>query len=126
LEEKMIPNATVSTTTNLHILEAEEAERWTRRLNRTERPCGCKSSGALTLIAIVGWPAFVLATGLPHTLLATVIALVTYAGVVVAAAIAGKLAGIVIGRLYHRWLRRRLANRLLLVATANADIRAAR
>lgn len=49
--------------------------------------------------ALVAWPIWVLATGLPHGPFPVATALATYAGVVISSATVGKLAGILVGTL---------------------------
>jgi len=94
------------------VFEPAEAASWSKWLNRTARPCGCKSGAAMTLAALVGWPAmFLLASG-GRSAREIVVAVVTYPFVVLAGALAGKIAGIVAGRATHSWLRRRLQRRL--------------
>lgn len=51
--------------------------------------------------ALVAWPVWVAATGLPHGPLRIVTALATYVGVVILSATVGKLAGILVGTLRH-------------------------
>lgn len=112
----MVATATRGSAIGLDILAPGEAEHWIRRLNSTAKPCGCKAGAAFALFAIVCWPVWISATALPVTLLAVSVALATYAGVVVMGAIAGKLTGIIVGRLQHWWVRRRLTRRLQFVA----------
>ncbi len=94
---------------NLDPLEASE---WARRLKQTEHTCGCKSGAALMLAAIVGWPVWVVLSGIPRASLSIAGAVLTYAGVVIASAVIGKLAGIAAGRLRHRRVKHQLACRL--------------
>jgi hypothetical protein len=75
------------------------------------RPCGCKSGAALSIAALVGWPAWQLASGPPHTPLGIALAFIAYPLVVVGAGVLGKLGGILVGRERHRRLRRQLARR---------------
>jgi hypothetical protein len=49
------------------------------------------------LAALVAWPVWVVATGLPHGPLAITTALATYVGVVILSATVGKLCGILVG-----------------------------
>lgn len=98
-------------------LVPEEASNWVRRLERTARPCGCKSGAALMIAAVLGWPARDAASGIPHTPIGVVAALLTYLAVVIASAVVGKLSGIAVGRFRHRRLRQRLAERLAAVAS---------
>ena len=51
------------------------------------------------LCALVAWPLWIGATGLPHGPLAIVTALATYCGVVIVSATVGKLAGILVATL---------------------------
>lgn len=69
------------------------------RSSKRARPCGCKSGAAFMLGAVVAWPLWIGATGLPHGPLAIVTALATYVGVVILSATVGKLAGILVGTL---------------------------
>src|SRR5438105_2087301 len=39
------------------LLAPAEAAKWARRLERTARPCGCKSGAVLIFAALLGWPA---------------------------------------------------------------------
>jgi hypothetical protein len=110
-----VPASVVS---SLNRLTPIEVQTWTRRLDATARPCGCKSGAALTLVALVSWPAWIVVSGLPRTALEVGAALVSYVLVVIAAAVAGKLVGIAVGRRRHSWLRRRLMVRLALVTAA--------
>jgi hypothetical protein len=100
-------------------LAPAEAARWRRRLQETERPCGCKSGAALVLVALVAFPLWTfVVSGPPRTPLGVVLAVGIYAFVVVAAGVVGKVAGIVVGRWRHRHLRARLARRLVLARQA--------
>lgn len=112
------PAARLLAATALDRLTAVEAADWRRRLERTARPCGCKSGAALSIVALVGWPLWRLLSGLPQDALAIGLAIVAYPAVVVAAGIAGKLAGILVGRWRHRRLRRRLLRRASLITPA--------
>ena len=49
--------------------------------------------------ALVAWPVWVVATGLPHGPLPTATALASYVGVVILSATVGKVAGILVGTL---------------------------
>jgi hypothetical protein len=89
-----------------------------RRLRETERPCGCKSGAALTLLALVAWPVWTLAAGPPQTLAGILLAAAAYPVVVLVAALSGKVAGIVFGRWRHRRLQRQLARHLALALPA--------
>ncbi len=118
---KLLATSSVSPSSNRSVpgldrLEVGEASQWVRRLETTARPCGCKSGAALTLAACVGWPAYVVASGIPHRPIDVGVALLTYAAVVIGSGVVGKLAGIVMGRIRHRRLRRRLAQRLARIA----------
>ncbi|MDQ6805379.1 MAG: hypothetical protein M3065_10535 [Actinomycetota bacterium] len=97
-------------------LPASEAVRWHRRLQKTARPCGCKSGAALALAALVAGPVWMFEAGPSQTPLGVGSAVVAYVLVVVAAGLVGKVAGIVVGRRRHRRLRQRLATRLALLA----------
>lgn len=103
----------------LDCLEPEEAAHWRRELERTARPCGCKSGAALSLVALAGWPAWIFASGLPDTPVGLVLIFVGYAFVVIGAGILGKLAGIAAGRHRHRRLRRHLTQRLAVLAPSD-------
>lgn len=96
-------------------LTPEEAARWRRRLHTTARPCGCKSGAAAALGALIIWPAWMFASGAPHTLLGWGVAIVAYPLLVVAAGVAGKVVGIATGRWRHQRLRRQLAKYLEFV-----------
>lgn len=104
-------------TTNWDGLQPAEAERWARRLRATAHPCGCKSGAASSLLALVGWPVFLIVSGrFPHSILGALVAIVVYGTVVIAAGIAGKVAGIAVGRRRHQRLQRKLQDRLALAA----------
>ncbi len=90
--------------------EAADIERLRARIDKLAKPCGCKSGAALTLLALVGWPAGVVVAGIPHALPGALAVLAGYPLVVLAAAIVGKVAGIVVGRERRRWYRRRLTD----------------
>jgi hypothetical protein len=90
------------------LLAAEEAAEWDRRLKKTARPCGCKSGAAASVVALVGWPVWVVLSGVPDTMLSFVGAVVLYGMVVIGAAVVGKIVGIVVGRRRHRRLQERL------------------
>jgi hypothetical protein len=89
-----------------------------RKLRETERPCGCKSGAALTLMALIGWPAWTLVTGPPQTFAGVALAIAAYPAVVLAAALVGKVAGIAVGRWRHRRLQRQLTRQLVLAVPA--------
>jgi hypothetical protein len=109
--------ATDRVPTGLGLLDRAEAEAWGRRLRATAHPCGCKSGAVASLAALVGWPVFAItANGLPRSIPGGFVAIVVYGAVVIGAAFAGKVAGIVVGRMRHRRLRRRLLDRLAIVA----------
>jgi hypothetical protein len=98
-------------------LEPAEAERWARQLRDTAHPCGCKSGAAASLLALVWWPAFVIASGrFPHSILGALVAIVVYGGVIILAGVAGKVAGIGVGRRRHLRLERAFRDRVALVA----------
>jgi len=99
-------------------LEAAEAAEWARRLVRAGSVCGCKSGAALTLTALVGWPVWVVAAGVPREPLSVGAALAVYVLVVVGSGGVGKIAGIAVGKLRHRWLRRQLARRVARIGVA--------
>ena len=86
-----------------------ERESLRRRYERTAHPCGCKSGAAMSLAAVVGWPAWILATSAPDSVMSAVLAVPVYLAVVIGAGAAGKLAGIAVGRGRHRRLGGRLA-----------------
>jgi predicted lysophospholipase L1 biosynthesis ABC-type transport system permease subunit len=86
-----------------------ERERLRRRYERTAHPCGCKSGAAMSLAAVVAWPAWILATSPPDSVLGAVLAVPLYLAVVIGAGAAGKLAGMAVGHRRHRRLGRRLA-----------------
>lgn len=90
-------------------LSAVREMRLRRRLDATARPCGCRSGAALSLMAIVAFPAWALAAGAPSTVARIALLLAVYPVVVVAAGVVGKLAGIAVGRARHARLRRILA-----------------
>jgi hypothetical protein len=92
-----------------------------RKLRETERPCGCKSGAALTLMALIGWPAWTLVTGPPQTFAGVALAIAAYAAVVLAAALVGKVAGIAVGRWRHRRLQRQLTRHLVLAVPAGRE-----
>ena len=100
------------------MLNPVEASEWARRLKQTERTCGCKSGAVMMLGAIIGWPVWVIASGLPNGVLSIGTAVLTYIGVVVGSAVVGKLAGLATGRLRHRRLKRQFAQRLAGVAAS--------
>jgi hypothetical protein len=97
-------------------LAPAEASEWVRRLERTAKPCGCKSGAALMLVAVVSWPAWVIASGIPRSPAGIAEALAAYFGLVAGSAVVGKLAGILAGRVRHRRLQRRLRGRLAIIA----------
>lgn len=99
-------------------LDPAEASEWARRLKQSERTCGCKSGAIMMLVAVIGWPIWVIASGLPDGLLSIGAAVLTYIGVVVGSAVVGKLAGIATGRLRHRRQKRQFAQRLAGVAAS--------
>jgi hypothetical protein len=66
------------------------------------RPCGCKSGAACTIVALLGWPVWVVASGLPHEAIGIATAIPAYAGVVIASGFVGKVAGIAVATLRHR------------------------
>jgi hypothetical protein len=90
----------------------EHVDELRRQVARTAKPCGCKSGAAMVLVALVGWPAWRAAAGLPDSVGGIAEALLAWAGVTVCAALAGKLAGIAVGRARHRRLVRRLRQAL--------------
>lgn len=49
------------------------------------------------LVALVAWPGWLAATGLPHSVLGIAVAAATYVGVVIVSATVGKVAGILVG-----------------------------
>jgi hypothetical protein len=104
-------------TNNWEGLEPAEAEQWARRLRATAHPCGCKSGAAASLLALVGWPVFLVVSGrFPHSILGALVAIVGYGTVVIAAGVAGKVAGIAVGRRRHQRLQRELRDRLAVAA----------
>ena len=103
------------------VLGSAEAADWNRRLRATAHPCGCKSGAAMSLVALVGWPVFVIVTGrFPRSILGAIAAIFIYGVVVIGAGMIGKVAGIVVGRLRHDRLRQQLLRRLTLVAEQQA------
>jgi len=70
--------------------------------SKRARPCGCKSGGAFMLVALVAWPVWVAATGLPHGVLGVATATAMYVGVVILSATVGKLGGILVGTIRGR------------------------
>jgi hypothetical protein len=79
------------------------------QVQKTARPCGCKSGAALSALALVGWPVWMWLSPAVATLHGVLSAVAAYPVVIIAAGVVGKVAGIMIGRQRHRWLRRRLA-----------------
>ena len=98
-------------------LGTAEASLWALRLERTERPCGCKSGAAFMLAALFGWPAWIIHSGIPHGLAGIAMALLFYIPIVLISAVVGKLAGIIVGRLRHRVLLLQFTQRLSDVAS---------
>jgi hypothetical protein len=90
------------------LLAGDEAAEWDRRLKKTARPCGCKSGAAASVVALVGWPVWVVLSAVPDTMLGFVGAVVLYGMVVIGAGVVGKIVGIVVGRRRHRRLQERL------------------
>jgi hypothetical protein len=105
------------TVPGLERLDAAEAERWMLRLERTARPCGCKSGAGLTLAGLVGWPVWVIASVAPRSAGAVLGAVAAYPVVLVVCGVVGKVAGIAVGRRRHRRLRRRLERRVAVHPT---------
>jgi hypothetical protein len=105
-------DAPSSTASALEPVVPDEAERLRQRLERTARPCGCKSGAAFSLAALVGWPAFVVLADPPHGAVSIGSAIVAYPAVVIGAGAVGKLGGIAVGRWRHRRLRAELARRV--------------
>src|SRR3954447_19571426 len=101
-----------------------ERERLRRRYERTAHPCGCKSGAAMSLAAVVGWPASILATSPPDSVMSAVLAVPVYLAVVIGAGAGGKLAGMAFGHGRHRRLRRRLARLAKPAAPATMSARA--
>jgi hypothetical protein len=97
-------------------LDPSEAARWRAQLQRTARPCGCKSGAALSLLALLAWPLAVVLAGPPRGLSGIGLAILLYLPFVIAAGLLGKLAGILVVRARHRRLRRRLDRRIELLA----------
>jgi hypothetical protein len=110
-----------STAAALERLEPEDAERMRRRLERTARPCGCKSGAAFSLAALAGWPAWILLPDPPDGALSIGLATVAYPAVVIGAGVAGKLGGIAVGRWRHRRLRAQLARQAFEPASSPGD-----
>jgi len=96
-------------------LDTTEASLWAQRMKLTKRPCGCKSSAFLMLAALVGWPTWVIVSGIPHAPMKIVTAILVYIAVVVVSAVVGKLAGMVAGRIHYRWLMRHFEKRLSIL-----------
>ena len=96
----------------LDLLPPTEAERWRRSLEKTARPCGCKSGALFSLTALTGSIVWWLAGRLPSDPVRAAIAVLGSLLLVIAAGLVGKLAGVVVGRQRHRSLRRRLARRV--------------
>ena len=71
-----------------------ERDRLRRAIARTAHPCGCRSGAAASILALVGWPPWVLATRPPGSALDAVLAVPLYLAVIVAAGAVGKVAGI--------------------------------
>jgi hypothetical protein len=85
-----------------------ELKRLRGRVARTAHPCGCKSGALLSLVALAGWPIWLIAWHRPGSLLGALLAVPLYLAVVVAAGATGKVAGMAAGRVRHRRLRQRL------------------
>lgn len=79
------------------------------RVQKAARPCGCKSGAALSVLALVGWPIRMWLSPSVATLHDVLVATAAYPVLIITAGVVGKVAGIVVGRRRHRWLRRRLA-----------------
>ncbi len=103
----------------LNRLSPAEAAGWRERLERTARPCGCKSGALMSLAALVAWPVWIATSAAPRTLAGLAQSLVAYAFVVLAAGVIGKLSGIAVGRQVHGRVRRQLARRLSEVVRAD-------
>ncbi|HST67190.1 MAG TPA: hypothetical protein VLM05_18580 [Mycobacteriales bacterium] len=93
-------------------LDPAEAARWRSRLDRTERPCGCKSGAAAMLAAFVAWPVWAVVHGVTPTPAGIAGPVLAYPVVVIGGALGGKVAGILTGRLRHRIALARLARRV--------------
>lgn len=98
-----------------------KAARLDRQLKKTANPCGCKSGAALSLAALVVWPAWIITSAMPREPLDWAVAILAYVPVVVVAGIIGKVAGIAVGRWRHRYLRRKLAERAPLSLATTGD-----
>ncbi len=90
----------------------DDVDELRRQVVRTAKPCGCKSGAVMVLVALVAWPVWKVASGLPTSVAGVAEAVLVWAGVTVGAAMAGKLAGIAVGRARHRRLLRRLQQAL--------------
>lgn len=75
----------------LNRLSPAEAAGGRERLERTARPCGCKSGALMSLAALVAWPVWIATSAALRTLAGLAQSLVAYAFVVLAAGVIGKL-----------------------------------
>ena len=96
----------------LALLPPTEAHRWRQSLDKTARPCGCKSGAVFSLTALRGSIVWWAVRGLPPDPMGAGIAVLGSLLVAIAAGLVGKLAGIVAGRQRHRSIQRRLAQRV--------------
>jgi hypothetical protein len=79
------------------------------QVQKSARPCGCKSGATLSAVALVSWPMWMWLSTSVATPRDILTATAAYPVVIITAGVAGKVAGIVIGRQRHRRLRLRLA-----------------
>lgn len=98
------------------LLGAADVAELRRQVTRTANPCGCKSGAVMVIIALIAWPAWRIASGLPRDLAGAIGALALWGVAVVTAAVVGKLGGVAVGRRRHRRLRRQL-DRALAAST---------
>jgi hypothetical protein len=90
-----------------------EIDELRRLVDRTAKPCGCKSGAVMVTLGLVGWPVWRIASGAPSSFTGIAGALLAWVGFVFAAAVVGKLGGIAVGRWRHKYLRRQLERALI-------------
>lgn len=98
-----------------------EVQELDRQLKKTVNPCGCKSGAALSLAALIAWPAWIITSSMPREPLGWALAILAYVPVVVVAGVIGKVAGIAVGRWRHRYLLRKLAEHAPLPLATTGD-----